>query len=200
MTSLDDELERHLRPRRRMTPARWVLAVCVGLVVAYVAYVGAALAYWAITSEDERDDECIARYAHDGGDAGRLRDALARVEATGAGARLADLTPFADDWDQVYAISAGLVVAAPGEEGHGVVDTSALVGCKAMLPYRASFPIGSVLYFMRDGKLVRALEVGYFVADEQPPWGRSGEVRIESGKPDPRCAVRCLRLVEPGQS
>ncbi|MEU8138166.1 hypothetical protein [Streptodolium elevatio] len=192
MASLDDELARHLR-RRRRRPGKWVLLAVAALVAAYVAAVGVH----TLTTDDlAREDTCVASYAEDGGAAGQLRDALRRVEASGTGAPLAELAP--GDWDAVYAFSAGLVVAQPGDAGHGVVDVDAAVGCAAMLPYRASFPTGSVLFFMREGEVVQALEVGYFVADEQAPWTWSREVRVEPGKPDPACVVRCLRLVEPG--
>lgn len=192
MTSLDDELARHPR-RRRVTPGKWVLLAIAALVAAYVAAVGV----YALTADDlGREDECVASYAEDGGAAGRLRDALRQVEASGVGAPLAELAP--GDWDAVYAFPAGLVVAQPGDAGHGVVDVDAAVGCSATLPYRASFPTGSVLFFLRDGEVVQALEIGYFVADEQAPWNWSREVRVEPGKPDTTCALRRLCLVEPG--
>ncbi|MGW0662851.1 hypothetical protein [Streptodolium elevatio] len=119
MASLDDELARLLR-RRRRRPGKWVLLAVAALVAAYVAAVGVH----TLTTDDlAREDTCVASYAEDGGAAGQLRDALRRVEASGTGAQLAELAP--GDWDAVYAFSAGLVVAQPGDAGHGALRRAA---------------------------------------------------------------------------
>jgi hypothetical protein len=181
-------------PRRRRF-GRWVGWGALGAIGAYVVYVAVAAVVVSIRSGDETRAGCTAQYAHDGGQAAHVRDALDRTAQSGTGAPLAELTPL--PWDMVYVFPASAVVARPGDVASGPADVRAIVGCHAMLPYRPDFPLGSVLFFERGGKVVRALEVGYDLVGAQGPWTWTSAVRVEPGGPEANCAARCLRLVEP---
>lgn len=190
MTSHRDEVA---PPRGRF--GRWLRWGALAAVGGYVLYVGVAVLVVSIQADNAARANCTARYAHDGGQAAQVRGALDRAAASGVGAPLAELTPL--EWDMVYVFPAPVVVAQAGDVDYGAADVDAIVGCHAMLPYRADFPLGSVLFFERHGKVVRALEVGYELVGTQGPWTWTSAVRVEPGKPVAECAGNCLRLVEP---
>lgn len=172
---------------------RWLPRGVLILLLAYLAY-----AVINVTSAERADAErgttCGVAYAHDGGDAARMRDALTGLRSSGAGQALADLTPL--KWDLVYAFPASVVAAAPGDPGGAGADVDDMVGCDVTLPYRADFPLGSVLFFVHDGKVVRSLEVGYHLVGNRGPWRWPQNTRVEVLPPSPDCPNGgCLRLM-----
>lgn len=177
------------RPRRRLRRALFLLAA-----VAF-AFAAAVVAVLWVQYERSVNAPCTAKYAQDGGQAAKVRDALDLVAATGSAAPLAELTP--PGWDTVYAFPAPLVAAGSGvDPADGGVDTDAVVGCDTQLPYRSTEPLGSVLFFLRDGKTVRTLEVGHDLVPPTGPWRYTSNTRVTPTPATSDCPAPCLRLTE----
>ncbi|HSA53065.1 MAG TPA: hypothetical protein VLH10_23515 [Yinghuangia sp.] len=188
---MTSSLEQATAPKRRLV--RWLTRGVLALLLAYLVYAVINVTSAADQADADRDTTCTVAYAHDGGDAARLRDALTGVRSVGAGQALADLAPV--KWDVVYAFPASVVAARPGDPGSLGVDVDELVGCQATLPYRADFGLGSVLFFVHDGTVVQALEVGHPLVGNRGPWRWPQNTRVEPLPPSPECPGGCLRLV-----
>lgn len=178
---------------RKRRLVRWLPRGVLILLLAYLAY-----AVINVTSAEHADAErgatCGVSYAHDGGDAAGMRDALTGVRTSGVGQALADLAPL--KWDLMYAFPASVVAAQPGDPGDVGVDVDDMIGCSVTLPYRADFALGSVLFFVHDGKVVQSIEVGYHLVGNRGPWRWPQNTRVEPLPPSPECPNGgCLRLV-----
>lgn len=182
-------------PPRRRWWGPWGKAIAVAAALGTAFAVGAVVLALA-TTDPRRTDACVASYAEDGGAAGRIRDALRTVGESGGTAALGDLTGEVPGWDKVYVITTAELDRVGDQFPDDARAVDAWIGCDAMLPYRASFPTASVLFFHRDGRIVRALEVGYHLtADGSSRTVATRGTRVE---PAPGCdRAPCLRLVGP---
>lgn len=192
----------HDRQRR----IRLWIASGIGL----LALATAAAITTALLAPSRDKGPCTAAYAHDGGLAAKVRDALADTGL--APTPLRDLTPFA--WDTVYVVPWRRI--ADAETGPTSPDTepadtpeslAKALGCDPQLPYRADFDLGSVLVFTHDGRVVHTLEVWYNLGpntttgttsdtDTDKPKAWSSSTTTTRPLDDPSC-IRCLVLTEP---
>lgn len=195
--------------RRRI---RLWIASGIGL----LALATAAAIATALLAPSRDKGPCTAAYAHDGGLAAKVRDALADTGL--APTPLRDLTPFA--WDTVYVVPWRRIADAEPEPADTETDPAGTpeslakaLGCDPQLPYRADFDLGSVLVFTQNGHVIQTLEVWYNLGPNttaDTADGTTHDTETDTGTPkawsssatttrpldDPSC-IRCLVLTEP---
>lgn len=164
--------------------------------IGLLALATAAAITTALLAPSRDKGPCTAAYAHDGGPAAKVRDALADTGL--APTPLRDLTPFA--WDTVYVVPWRRVAEADAAHPD---ELDNILGCRPRLPYRADFDLGSVLVFTHNGRVVQTLEVWYNLGpdtaterDSATPKAWSSSTTTTRPLDDPSC-IRCLVLTEP---